>query len=274
MTGTTASTLLQVKGLSVQLDGAQIVDQVSLQVGAGEVVGVMGPNGCGKSTLVRTVYRAQRPSGGAILLDGEDLSAMSFRRTAQSIAALPQDAATDLDFTVEETVAMGRVPHTSGGRLSARERALLDDALAAMGIDHLRQRGMLSLSGGERQRVLIARALVQQPRLLVLDEPTNHLDLAHQIHLLALLRELNIGVLVVLHDLNFAAAVCDRICFVRDGRVVATGRPENLLEPELIREVFNVDVSVVPHPLTSAPQVLFQLTTSGQRPKAILEGHE
>lgn len=262
MTQTPETSLLQLNDLSVQFGDARIVDHVSFAVDSGEVVGLMGPNDCGKSTIARTIYRALAPTDGAILVDGEQLSSMPYRHSARSIAALPQDSSSDIDFTVEETVAMGRVPHTSGGRLSPRERTLLDDSLNAMGINHLRTRGMLSLSGRERQRVLIARALVQEPRLLVLDEPTNHLDLAHQIHLLNLLRTLDVGVLVVLQDLNLASAVCDRLCFVRDGHIVATGTPQQLLEPELIRSVFDVDVSVVAHPLTGAPQVLFQLDTA------------
>jgi len=254
-----SSQILKVNDLAVDLDGRTVVDLAQLDVCQGEVVGLMGPNGCGKSTVLRTIYRALRPRRGTIFIGELDVLLASHRRSAQVIGALAQQSTSDFDFTVEETVAMGRLPHGNGGRLSPREHQLCWQALSAMGIDHLRERGMLGLSGGERQRVLIARALVQEPELLVLDEPTNHLDLAHQIHLASLLRRLECGVLVVLHDLNLAASVCDRLIFVRDGQVVAEGSPAELLTAERIREVFDVDVHVVRHPFTGAPQVLYEL---------------
>lgn len=149
--------LLSINDLDVRIDGRDIVHQVSLSLADNEVVAIMGPNGCGKSTILRAVYRALEPAGGTIMLGGEDLLSMPFRRSAQHVAALAQDSTSDLDFTVEETVAMCRVPH-SGGRLSEREKQLCEQALHDLGIMHLRARGMLGLSGGERQRVLIARA--------------------------------------------------------------------------------------------------------------------
>lgn len=251
--------LLQIDHVTVQIAAHTIVHEASLGVSKGEVVGIMGPNGCGKSTILRAVYRALKPHAGIIRLNGDDLQGLSHRASAQHVAALAQQSTSDIDFTVAETVAMGRIPHSNGGTLSAREQQLCDEAMASMGISHLRDRGMLSLSGGERQRALIARTLVQEPKLLVLDEPTNHLDAAHQVQLLRMLMALDLGVLVVLHDLNLAAAVCDRLHFVRDGRIVATGSPAELLDPDLVRSVFDVDVTVLPHPTTGTPQVLYNL---------------
>lgn len=253
---TVAQPSLAIDHLGVDLDGRPIVDGISLSLGRGDVVGLMGPNGCGKSTILRTVYRALRPTRGAVLVDGADVETMSFRDSARRIAALSQQSTSDFDFTVEETVAMGRVPHSGGGRLGPRERDLCERAMADMGIGHLRHRGMTGLSGGERQRALIARALVQEPDFLVLDEPTNHLDLAHQVRLLGMLRDLDVGVLVVLHDLNLAAAVCDRLHFIASGKVAASGTPAQLITPDLIRDVFAVDIIVIAHPTTGAPQVL------------------
>jgi iron complex transport system ATP-binding protein len=252
---------LRLDGVSVAIAGRTLVRELCLDVPSGEVVGVVGPNGSGKSTALRCVYRALRPSSGAVLLDGADLTGMSLRESARFVAALTQDSHTDLDFTVEEVVALGRTPHLRGNQpLSGAERELCAWAMRQADVTHLAGRSVLSLSGGERQRVLIARALAQEPRVLVLDEPTNHLDIRHQVELLALLRDSGLTALVALHDLNLAAAVCDRLGVLSGGSLVAAGTPAEVLTPELIRRVFGVSVTVVSHPDTGAPQLLYDLT--------------
>ena len=246
--------------LNVALDGVRIVRDLTLDVPSGSVVGLLGPNGSGKTTALRAVYRALAPESGAVLVDGADLWAMSRREAARTVAALTQQHHTYLDFTVAEIVAMGRHPHHQhGGRLNPAELALCRDAMARVDVTHLADRGALTLSGGEMQRVLLARALVQQPKILVLDEPTNHLDLRHQLGLLALIAAADVTVLVVLHDLNLAAAVCDRIAFLQDGVLVTVGTPHEVLTAKLLREVFGVDGEIVPHPHTGRPQVLLSL---------------
>ncbi|MFV2113752.1 ABC transporter ATP-binding protein [Micromonospora sp. LOL_025] len=251
---------LRLDGVTVKIDGNVIVQDLSLEVPDGRIVGLVGPNGSGKSTALRCVYRALRPSRGVVWLGSDDLSTLKLRRSARSVAALTQDGGTDLDFTVAETVALGRAPHLRGNQpLSERERRLCRWAMAQLDVLHLADRGMLALSGGERQRVFVARALVQEPQILVLDEPTNHLDVRHQIELLSLLRGAGLTVLVVLHDLNLAAAACDRLGVLSGGRLVATGTPAEVLTADLIREVFGVVVSVVTHPLTGDPQLLYSL---------------
>ncbi|MFI6706117.1 ABC transporter ATP-binding protein [Nonomuraea sp. NPDC050478] len=251
---------LKVDGLSVSLGGVTVVESLSLAVGPGQVVGLIGPNGSGKTTALRCVYRALRPSRGAIWIDGQDLSAMTLRDSARVVAALTQEGGADLDFTVEEVVALGRAPHVRGNQaLGPRERELCRQAMERMQVLHLAGRGVLSLSGGERRRVLVARALVQEPRLLVLDEPTNHLDLRHQIRLLSMLKGSGLGVLVTLHDLNLAASACDHLVVLAAGEVVASGTPGEVLTEALLRDVFDVVASVVPHPLTGVPQVLYDL---------------
>jgi iron complex transport system ATP-binding protein len=254
--------------LSVTIGGAAIVKNLALAVAARQVVGLVGANGSGKTTALRCVYRALRPTGGAVWIDGQDLSRMALRDSARRIAALTQEGRADLDFTVEEIVALGRTPHLRGNQaLSARERELCRTAMARMEVLHLAGRGVLSLSGGERQRVLVARALVQEPQVLVLDEPTNHLDLHHQIRLLSMLKDAGLSVLVTLHDLNLAASACDRLAVLSGGSLVAWGPPADVLTAELLREAFGVEASVVPHPLTGVPQVLYDLgsatTTKG-----------
>ena len=251
---------LRLDGVSVVTDGRALVRDLSLEAGSGQVVGLVGPNGSGKSTALRCVYRALRPSGGTVHAGGEDLHRLSARRGAQLVAAMTQDGSVDLDFTVEEVVALGRAPHLQGNQaLSAREHALCEAAMDRLDIGHLARRGILTLSGGERQRVLLARALVQEPEILVLDEPTNHLDVRHQVQLLGHLRGAGPTVLVVLHDLNLAAAACDRIGVLADGRLVAEGAPEDVLTTGLVRDVFGVEATVVTHPLTGDPQLLYAL---------------
>ncbi len=250
--------------VSGEIAGSRLVHPLPLDVRAGEVVGLLGPNGSGKSTALRCVYRALNPSAGTVLLDGVDLTLQSLRDTARRIAALTQDSRAELDFTVEEVVALGRAPHQRGNlRLSARERELCREALRRMDITHLAGRSVLTLSGGERQRVLVARALVQEPAVLVLDEPTNHLDVRHQVELLRFLRGCGLTVLVALHDLNLAAAVCHRIALLREGTLAACGKPAEVLTPDTVREVFGVDVTPVVHPVTGVPQLLYDVPVDG-----------
>lgn len=249
---------LAVEGVTLTAGARRLADDVSLTAGPGEVVGVIGPNGSGKSSLLRCVYRILRPAAGSVRVDGADTWELPVRQVARTLAAVVQDAATDVDLAVREVVAMGRAPHK---RLldgdTADDRRLVDTSLADADALHLADRAFDRLSGGERQRVLVARALAQQPSLLVLDEPTNHLDIRHQLEILGLLRRLPATVLVALHDLNLAAAYCDRLYVLHDGRVVTSGPPAGVLTPALLHEVYGVEAEVAVHPRTGAPQVTF-----------------
>ncbi|WP_329332354.1 ABC transporter ATP-binding protein [Streptomyces sp. NBC_00663] len=236
---------------------AGILDGVRLAVDSGAFVGLVGPNGSGKSTLLRCVYRALRPTTGVVRLAGDDVHALPSRAAARSLAALPQESAAEFDFTVAEVVAMGRLPHRE--RTAASDAEICARAMARTGVAHLADRGFLSLSGGEKQRVLIARALAQQPRVLVLDEPTNHLDIAHQLEVLRLVRDSGVTALAALHDLNLAAAHCDLLYVIADGRIVASGPPHDVLRPTLLAEVFGVRGHPVRHPETGVTQLLFDL---------------
>ncbi|MEE4424404.1 ABC transporter ATP-binding protein [Streptomyces bugieae] len=254
---------LDITGLSVEVAGTRLVHDITLRAASGRVVGLVGPNGSGKSTLLRCVYRALPPAAGAVRLDGADLHAMDARAGARLLAALPQESGTEFDFTVAEVVAMGRLPHQRGtGRPSAADTAVCARALARVGAAHLAGRGFLGLSGGEKQRVLIARALAQEPRVLVLDEPTNHLDIAQQLAVLALVRDgdaagARLTVLTALHDLNLAARYCDELHVLSRGRIAAAGPPYDVLTPELLAEVFGVRAHRVRHPESGAVQLLF-----------------
>jgi iron complex transport system ATP-binding protein len=238
---------VEVQGVTVQ----GIISDISLQADD-EVIGIVGPNGSGKSTTLRCVYRALKPDVGVVLIDGENVHKR--QGIARELAALTQESQVEFDFTVAEVVEMGRLPHE---RDSARDRRVVGEALDTVDVAHLASRSFLSLSGGERQRVLIARALAQEPRVLVLDEPTNHLDIRHQLDVLALARGLGVTVLTVLHDLNLAASYCDRLHVLDEGRLVASGTPAEVLVPELIAKVFHVTAHVVLHPTTGVPQLLF-----------------
>ncbi|MGW0758002.1 ABC transporter ATP-binding protein [Streptomyces sp. NPDC002814] len=248
---------LDIEDVSVAAGAVRLVDDLRLSVDSGAFVGLVGPNGSGKSTLLRCVYRALRPSGGAVRLDGDDVHAMDPRAVARVLAALPQESSSEFDFTVAEVVGMGRLPHH--GRTAAEDRAICAEAMDRTGVTQLTGRGFLSLSGGEKQRVLIARALAQQPRVLVLDEPTNHLDIAHQLDVLSLVRASGLTALAALHDLNLAAAHCDLLYVIQDGRIVASGVPHHVLRPALLAEVFGVRAHPVRHPETGAVQLLFDL---------------
>lgn len=246
-----------IEDVTVEAAGRRLVEDVRLTVEPGAFVGLVGPNGSGKSTLLRCVYRALRPAAGTVRLDGDDLHAMDARAAARLLAALPQESSAEFDYTVAEVVAMGRTPHRD--RTAAADREIREWAMARTGVAHLADRGFLALSGGERQRVLMARALAQQPRVLVLDEPTNHLDIAHQLDVLSLVRDSGLTVLAALHDLNLAAAHCDLLYVVSEGRIVACGPPHDVLRPQLLAEVFGVRAHRVRHPETGALRLLFDL---------------
>ncbi|MER7778574.1 ABC transporter ATP-binding protein [Streptomyces sp. NPDC096191] len=263
-----AATDLSVEGITLTAGARHLVRDVSLTASAGEVIGLVGPNGSGKSSLLRAVYRVLRPDTGTVRVDGADTWSMPARRLARTMAAVVQDSAADFDLAVREVVAMGRTPHKrmlAGD--TAEDAAVIDDALAAVDASRLADRPFDRLSGGERQRVLIARALAQRPALLVLDEPTNHLDIRHQLDVLDVLRRLPATVLLALHDLNLAAYYCDRLHVLREGEVVASGPPAEVLTPSLLADVYGVVGEVSVHPRTGAPQVTF---VPGERPGDLL----
>ncbi|MFJ7065392.1 ABC transporter ATP-binding protein [Streptomyces sp. NPDC101115] len=240
--------------------------EADLVVRPGETVGLVGPNGSGKTTLLRCVYGTLAATSGRALLDGDDLRAMGPRARARRVATVPQESAAEFELTVRELVALGRSPHKrfwEGD--SAADLARADAALDRVGIGHLADRPYPGLSGGERQRALVARALVQDPALLVLDEPTNHLDIRYQLEVLGLVRHLGTSNLLALHDLTLAGAYCDRLYVLRRGRVVAEGPPGEVLTPELLRAVYGVEAEVIPHPRTGTPLVVYLPSPPAER---------
>lgn len=222
--------------------GRTILHPVSFDLAPGRVLGVVGPNGAGKSTLLRLLYRYQRPSAGQIRIDGLNIWSVPAREVARTVAAVLQEQPTDFALTVREIVALGRTPHRRGfgGASGAQEAQIIDGALARLGLDGFADRHLGTLSGGERQRVMVARALAQEPRLLVLDEPTNHLDIRHQLEVLALIRELPLTIVASLHDLNMAAEVCDDVLLLQDGQMRGFGTPQTVFTERAVSAAFAV----------------------------------
>ncbi len=232
---------LDLDRLDVELGGMPIVTSVTVSVRDGEMAGLIGPNGTGKSTLLRTLNRQQRPAAGAVSVAGDDLRRLTARENARRVAAVPQERADEFDFTVREVVGLGRLPHGSALASTSSDRsAAVDEAMSRTGVLDLQGRFFSTLSGGERQRGLVARALAQEAPVVVLDEPTNHLDVRHQLELLDLLKRLGRTTLMALHDLNLAAAYCDTVHVLQHGRLVASGPPVEVLTPELVEAVFEV----------------------------------
>jgi iron complex transport system ATP-binding protein len=250
---------LDIKQVSYSVrDQEKILADFSVQLGKGCFAGIIGPNGSGKTTLLRCVYGALKPKSGTIFLNTRDIRQMKPMELARSMAAVLQESPSDFDFTVEEMVMMGRHPHKKGLALkNLHDRELVQQALNRVGLADFQHRRFSSLSGGEKQRVRLARALVQEADLLILDEPTNHLDIRYAIEILSLVQSLGITVLAVLHDLNLAAAYCDVLYLVAQGKVVAYGKPEDILTPQRIQAVFGVGAFVAIHPLTHKPVITF-----------------
>lgn len=237
---------LEVRGLCYSYDGSEVLDDVTFGVRKGEVLGILGPNGCGKTTLLRNLNRNLSPGSGCVLLDGADLEGIPKRGIARRVSSVPQTNEIRFAFTVREMVEMGRMPFQETFRgASSEDERLVEEAMELTGIAGMADRLINTMSGGERQRVIIARALAQSPEVLLMDEPTLHLDVNMQFEVLDLVtglsRERGLTVVIVSHDLPMVARYCDRIVLVHDRRVYAQGRPEDVLTPENMRTVFAVD---------------------------------
>ena len=240
----------EVRGLKYTYGKYLVLDGIDLPIIEGEVIGILGPNGCGKTTLLKNLNKNLSPSGGCILLDGDDLQDLSKKDIASKVAVVPQTNEIHFAFTVRDIVAMGRMPFQSmmGGPSSEDER-IVDEAIRRTGLERYADRHINTMSGGERQRVIIARAIAQTPKILLMDEPTLHLDISMQFDALNLVHSLSkdtgLTVVIVSHDLPMVARYCDRIVMIHDHKIHAIGTPEEVLTPENMRTVFNVDADMV-----------------------------
>lgn len=250
---------LSVENLSYSYGGqGDAITDVCLSVDRGEFVGLIGPNGSGKSTVLKNIYRGLTPDRGSILLDGEDLMKMPFRKSALKLAVVGQENDVPFDFLVEEIVAMGRTPHKKLFDVdNAHDKQIVHHALEHLGMENMAKRSYLHLSGGEKQRVIIARAVAQESDFLILDEPTNHLDISYQMQIFDFIKRLKVTVLSAIHDLNMAALYCDRIYVLKNGRIVLQGTPNDVLTPENIYDVYGVRSSVEKHPITGKLSITF-----------------
>jgi len=240
---------LRLDGIGAGWSGRPVVDEIGLTFAAGTFTALVGPNGSGKSTLLRTIYRVLRPLHGSVVLGEADLWRMPARQVARRVGVLGQAEAAGFDFTVRECVSMGRAPHHGlFDRTTGADRRIVDESLDRTGVSGLADRPLSQLSGGERQRVLIARALAQQPALLVLDEPTNHLDPYHQFAVLDLVNGLGLTVVAALHSLDLAVRYADTVAVLDRGRLRTVGRPREALNASVLAEVFGLRGKFVPDP--------------------------
>ncbi len=252
--------VLSMDGIQFGYGDTPVLEDVSLSLEPGTFVGLVGPNGSGKSTLLRIASGLLKPAGGSVSLGGQLMDGMKRSDVARRLALLPQNSSVPPAFTVWDVVLMGRTPFLGFfGKERASDYAAAERAMQAAQCWHLADRRMEELSGGERQRVLVARALAQQPSVLLLDEPTTHMDMQHQIGVIQLVSELLAGGLAVLgvfHDLNLAACYCHRIAVLSGGRIVAAGAPCEVLRADLLSRVFRVELCLTDHPSMGIPAVL------------------
>ncbi|MFD8820937.1 ABC transporter ATP-binding protein [Streptomyces sp. NPDC059605] len=260
--GTTAggASRLAARGVTVGYGGRAVIDGLDVAIPPGVVTTIIGPNGCGKSTLLRTLARLLRPTGGTVVLDGEDIAGLRTRDVAKKLGLLPQAPVAPEGLTVADLVARGRHPHQSWLRQwSSDDAGVVERALAMTGVSELAGRPVDSLSGGQRQRVWISMALAQGTDLLLLDEPTTYLDLAHAVDVLDLVDDLHEAgrtVVMVLHDLNLAARYSDHLVVMRAGSILAQGHPREVITAELLNEAFGLRAEVIDDPVGGRPLVV------------------
>mgnify|MGYP005744040357 FL=1 len=240
-----ASVSVKNVSLSLRRNNHNILNEINFDLSPGRVLGIVGPNGAGKSTLLRLLYRYHKPTIGTVEIGGKDIWEMTARDTAKKVAVVLQEHPTDFGLTVREIVALGRTPHHIGfgGGNGARDEHVVESALHRMEVRTFSNRSLGTLSGGERQRVMVARALAQEPSILVLDEPTNHLDIRHQLEILKLIKDLPLTIISSLHDLNMAADTCDEVAILKDGHLLGIGTPKAVFSADAISGTFEVAAS-------------------------------
>ena len=253
--------LLNIENLSAGYGQRAVLRDVSLCLKRGEVLGIIGPNGCGKSTLVKTIAGFLPKMGGRISICGDDVATLMRDEMARRLGVVPQQHGLLFSFTVRELVEMGRYPHRGSlSPMGEDDRRIIDNAIRDADMEALADREADHLSGGEIQRMFIARALAQQTEILLLDEPNTHLDLAHQEQVFSILKSFaknrEIGVMCVLHDMNLASEFCDRIILLSNSTIAAEGEPAEIITPEMIGRYYGVKVQVHPNPVSGKPMLI------------------
>ena len=253
---------VEIRDLSYRVLDTQILQDISLRVGKNQFIGLIGPNGSGKTSLLKHIYRALPPQKRAVFLNGREIESYSHREAAQQITVMRQENASDFDYTILEMVLMGRSPYRKYyERDTEEDKEIAQNALRFVGMEVMAERSFSTLSGGEKQRVLIARSLAQEADILLLDEPTNHLDVHYQWLLMEIISGLGKTVLSVFHELNLACRFCDYLYILKEGRILTHGRPEAIVTPELLSEVFGVRTEII---TTSKgrPYIIYQSSVS------------
>ncbi len=237
---------LRVENLYYSIEGKEIVKGASLTVDKNRFVTILGPNGCGKSTFLKNVYRVYKPTSGMIYLDDKEMKTYSLKKSAKEMAVVAQFNNLAFDCSVYDVVLMGRTPHL---KMMEREHQsdldIVNQAIEEVGMTEKKNQSYLSLSGGEKQRVVLARAIAQKPSLLILDEPTNHLDIRYQLTILSIVKRLNINVLAVLHDVQMAYQYSDYIYLMKDGKFVYEGIPSEVITEKNIKDIYDVDCHII-----------------------------
>lgn len=257
---------LAAQNLTCAYEDVNVLEHLCLEAHPGEVLALIGPNGVGKSTLLRAMSRLLRPCHGSVHLADADVWSQSPRQVAQQLALAPQSNGNHWAITVGDMIALGRAPHRGWLLpLSKQDRDVIDDVIAQTGLAALQDRPVNELSGGEKRRVILARVLAQEPEVLLLDEPTSHLDLKYQAEIMNLIKKLahedGLTIIASLHDLNLAALYADRLALLSGKRLVNVGSPSEVLQPNCISEVYGLPVVVTQHPLYSTPMVTPTLQT-------------
>lgn len=250
--------LLEVDSLCWNAGRRVILDQISFSVESGQFVGLLGPNGSGKSSLLRCLYKYIKPTSGQILFAGQALSKLSNKQYAQQVAVVLQHTPQQFHLAVKDIVALGLVPHSSFSLSNpASDIEKVQQAIAQVGLSGKENMDFELLSGGEKQRAMIARAIVQSPQLLIMDEPTSHLDVKYQIQIMELAKSLGITVIASFHDLNLAAAICDKLLIIKDGQLQTQGPPGEVITEQNLSSVFDVCTQVSKHPQNDQPLVTY-----------------
>ncbi len=252
---------LEIQDMSLSYNHLPVVKGLSFQLQPGELVGLIGPNGCGKTSIIKAISRILALRSGRITLDGKEMQRFSRSELARRVGVVPQNPYLPDTFTVNEVVLLGRNPHLGFLRgEGSRDFAIAWQAMERTGVAPLAERRMSELSGGEKQRVTIARVLAQEPQIILLDEPTANLDINHQIEILHLIKglcqEKKLAVLIAIHDLNLAAQYCDRLLLISRGQLHSEGTPREVITASNIREVYGVESIIYPHPENELPVVL------------------
>ncbi|MGI6471540.1 MAG: ABC transporter ATP-binding protein [Candidatus Methanomethylophilaceae archaeon] len=253
--------MLRTKDLSYSYKEKPVLENINFDLVQGEILGIIGPNGCGKTTLLGNLNKNLRPKGGCVMIHDTDLEDLKKKEIAREIAVIPQTNEIKFSFTVREIVSMGRMPFQEAFQGDSYDDiAIIDDAIEKAGISNMAERYINTMSGGERQKVIIARALAQTPKILLMDEPTLHLDISAQFDILdlihALSKEEGLTVVIVSHDLSMAARYCDRIMMIHNHKIHDMGKTEDVLTSENMRTVFNVEAELTKDPKTGKNMVL------------------